>query len=92
MRYVVWFLIAGLCLSACSDQDAGRDPRTQAKEVADLYLEKIQGPNRLKRVSVEDEGTRWRVTYHLPEGWAGGDNIIWVDKRTMTVVDSLSWQ
>jgi len=68
-------------LPACS-----ADPRTQAKNVADAYVRHFGEDRLLQRsVTVADDGSRWAVTYNLPEGYAGGDCVVWVDKRTMEV-------
>jgi uncharacterized lipoprotein len=75
-------------LSACSS-----DPRTQAKRAADAYIKKGNHPDLLKRsVTVTESGRQWVVTYHVPEGYAGGDCVFSVDKRTMKVLGSVCGQ
>ena len=74
--------------SACS-----ADPRTQAKRAADAYIEKANHRDLLKRsVTVTESGPQWVVTYHVPEGYAGGDCVVSVDKETMKIVASACGQ
>jgi uncharacterized lipoprotein len=75
-------------LSACSS-----DPQTQAKRAADAYIQKAYHLDPLKRsVTVTGSGPQWTVTYHVPEGYAGGDCIVSVEKQTMKVVASVCGQ
>jgi hypothetical protein len=45
-----------------------------------------------RRVAVRDEGTEWAVVYRTPQGAAGGDFIVFVDKRTMKALGHVGFQ
>jgi hypothetical protein len=68
------------------------EPKDQAKRAADAYLASISMSDPERPVEVKDAGPHWVVIYHVPQGWAGGDRLVWVDKRTMKVADSIAWQ
>lgn len=89
MRAALALMIA-IAIAACTPT-----PQEKAQRVADAYMETIGmaregGPKGL--VTVTEEGPHWIVTYHVPEGWAGGETMVAVDKRTMRAVDHIGGQ
>ncbi len=92
MRKVIC-LLAGLALASCA-QDGGGGPRDKARRAADAFLASTspEGNELEWPATVEDAGATWLVIYHGPEGQTGGDGKVWVDKRTMKVVDVLLGQ
>lgn len=96
MKSAPALLIAGIfAAAACARPDPEAGAKAQARRAADAYM-KARGMERKidpeRRVTVETEGPHWVVTYHVPEGWAGGAAYVSVDKRTMEVVDFLGTQ
>jgi hypothetical protein len=66
--------------------------RAEAQRVADSLMASKGLLSPRLRVTVDDAGQEWLVTYQIPEGSAGGDHRIWVNKRTMKVVASVGSQ
>lgn len=87
--YKTFLFAVILTVWGCTQNTPDEAARAHARRVADAYLDSVSMRDTGRSVTVDDAGTRWLVTYHLPEGWAGGDGTVWVDKRTMTVVDSV---
>lgn len=84
--------IGCIVIVSCTPNDAEAGSRAQARRVADAYLNSISTSNPERPVSVEDQGDKWLVVYHGPVDWAGGDRLVWVDKKTMTVIDTVAYQ
>jgi len=83
-------LILAIALGGCF-----QTPQEEARQVADAYMEKRNLAREgavAREVTIKDEGSDWLVTYHLSEGHAGGDLLVWVDKRTMTPVQFIGGQ
>lgn len=76
---------------ACS-ADNGVRQRERAEEIASAYLASKSMFDARLRATVDDAGETWLVTYHIPDGAIGGNQEVWVDKRTMKVVDAVSSQ
>ena len=92
MKFGLALMVA---LAACSQLTPDEQAKAAARRVADAYmkargLHREGGPER--PVSITDEGPHRVVTYHVPEGWAGGSSYVSVDKRTMRVVDFIGTQ
>ena len=77
--------------AACASQD-DTTQRKNAEEIATRYLKSKSMLDQSLRTSVDDAGESWVVTYYTPEGAAGGNQHVWVDKRTMEVVSSVGSQ
>lgn len=80
-----------VAIGACG---SANQPQQQAIKAADAYRAERgfawAGDNR--RVAVRDDGKHWAVVYHAPEGAAGGDFIVFVDKQSRRAVDHVAWQ
>jgi len=85
-------LIGLLALVGCRQAQLNSDNQSQARQVADAYtdFDPTAGPQR--RVTVQDAGQYWLVTYHVPEGWTGGERWVWVDKKEMKVAKFIGSQ
>jgi hypothetical protein len=76
----------------CSGDSLSSDPREQAKQVADTYLDQNYNSHRQSQATVKDLGSEWQVIYHLPPGWTGGEKVVGVDKNTMKVTGFVAGQ
>jgi hypothetical protein len=83
-----------LALTACAESDPRQRAQDRARRVADSYMEGRgwDGRRHPGPVTVEEDGTRWLVTYHLPEDSAGGSSSVWVDQNSMRAVDFIGTQ
>lgn len=77
--------------AACSNENSSTQ-HEKAQEIATAYLASKSMFDPQLRTTVDDTGEKWLVTYHIPEGATGGDQHVWVDKRTMKVVASVGSQ
>lgn len=88
-------LFLTLAVLAHSVSCAKTGPQQRAEHAARAYdathgLARSGDPER--RVTVADNGAQWIVTRHVPVNYAGGEDIYFVDKRTMKVVEHLGTQ
>ena len=83
--------IPALLLLSCTPQ-VEDGPKAKAQEVANNYLKSRSIWSERRPVTIEDSGSAWLVIYHVPEGYTGGEQRVWVDKRKMEVTDFIAWQ
>ncbi|MEA3016264.1 MAG: hypothetical protein QOI38_986 [Sphingomonadales bacterium] len=83
-----------LALSACAPSDPRQRAQDAARRVADSYMEERgwDGRRHPGPVTVEEDGPHWIVSYRLPEGSAGGESYVWVDRNSMRAVDFIGTQ
>jgi hypothetical protein len=91
IRLAAMLSVGALGLSTCS-RTSSEEETMEVRRVADEHAVSLGMRGAGERVTVEDAGQTWLVTYHGREGWAGGDSRVWVDKRTKQVVDAIGDQ
>lgn len=89
-RVSIMFVL--IVLPACAQESHEADPKVQARQAADAYLASISLESSAKLATVEDNGETWLVIYHGRKDWSGGDRLVFVDKKTMQVTNSVAWQ
>ena len=77
-----------VCLALAVSCSPISSPEHQAVEAANAYMAS-QGLSRAvegRRVTVRDDGKQWAVIFLLPQGSAGGDTTVFVDKHSHQAV------
>jgi hypothetical protein len=87
LRLSLDLFLLSLLLTNCQGGADEVVTANQAIEVGNAYLQ-AQAPRNLSAWAIEpiDMGDRWRLSYTLPAGSAGGHMIVVVNKRSGKVV------
>ena len=89
MRAIIAAAALLVLLGGCTGPALSQD---QALRVATDHLSSLNVPIENRRSSVSLEDDVYLVTYHLPEGWLGGDFLVKVSAEDGRVLDVTLWR